>query len=194
LTDQKRRFVRVRDVVRLSYELIPDSAIEEEWQKIQFLRNQDADRYPFRPRTISPFRESEVDPSYRNLAEAVHRLDQKLDYLIFIIDKISESSQSKGFGDPVRCNISGSGMFFGCDEKISVGSFMRLSFLLGTYSVTKPIHLIAKVIRVEGSDELYGPKPYRVGVDFVKIARDDQETVISHVFEVQRAQIRADRE
>ena len=194
MPEKNRRFVRVRDVVRLSYELISESAVEEEWQKIQFLRNQDADRYPFRPRPISPFREGDVDPAYRSLAEAIHRLDQKMDYLIFIIDKLTEGPQSKGYSDPVRCNISGSGMLFGCDEEIPEGSFLHLSVLLGTYSVTKPIHLIAKVIRIAPTDEVYGPKPYRVGVDFVHIARDDRETVISHIFEVQRAEIRAKQE
>ena len=190
MSQQRRQFVRVKDVVRLSYEIIPESSLAEERQRLDFLRNQDADRYPFRPRPAGQAIDSDSSPAYRSLAEAITKLDQKLDYLIFLVDKMGDQPKGQSVGDTVRCNISGSGMMFACNEKYSVGTYLRMSVMLGSYNVTKPIHVIAKVIRVTGQDEEYGSLPYRASVNFENIADEDRETVIQHVFEVQRAELR----
>jgi len=194
LSQQRRQYVRVKDVVRLTYEVIPESSLIEARQRMNFLRNQDADRYPFRPRPVGQLIDSDSSPAYRSLAEGIAKLDQKLDYLIFLVDKLGDSAVGQSSGDTIRCNISGSGMMFASNDKFSVGTYLRLSILLGSYNVTKPIHVIAKVLRVTGQDAEYGPQPYRVSMHFEDIADEDRETIIQHIFEVQRAEIRSRQE
>jgi hypothetical protein len=193
MTESKRRFVRVKDVVRLSYEVVPDSEMENAQQVVNFQRSQDADRYPFRPRPvpIGKIADAETTPAYRALSEAILKLDQKLDFIIFMIDKLGGINQGVSFSEPVRCDISGSGILFANKESLSVGTHLKVTLLLGSYNITMPIHFLAKVVRLMGHDDAYGPHPCRIGVDFVYIADEDRESIISHVFEVQRAELRA---
>ena len=85
-------------------------------------------------------------------------------------------------------------MMFASNDKFPVGSLLLMSILLGSYNITKPIHVIAKVLRVSGQDTEYGPQPYRASVFFENIADEDRETVIQHVFEIQRGELRSRQE
>ncbi len=189
----KRKSVRVKDVVRLSYEIVREQDLEHARQAIEFLRSRDLERYPFRPRPLERIADENLDPGYRELADAIMKLDQKMDFIIAAMDRLYEKSQPDKYDDVVRCDLSATGMLFGGKDDVEPGTYLQMSICLGSY-VTKPIHLVARVARVEGPDPAYGPHPGRIAVDFEVIADDDREAIISHVFDVQRAHLRSNRE
>ena len=188
----KRKSIRVRDVVHLSYELVMEEDMEHSRQAIDFLRSKDLERYPFRPRPLKRIASENMESGYQELAEAIMNLDEKMDFIIAALDCLSEKSQPEKHDDVVRCDLSATGILFVSAEKFELGAYLQMSLNLGSY-LTKPIHLIAQVRRIDDPDPAYGPHPYRIAVDFEVIVDDDREAIITHVFDIQRAQLRADR-
>ncbi|MCZ7584238.1 MAG: PilZ domain-containing protein [Deltaproteobacteria bacterium] len=162
--------------------------------KIQFERSQESDRYAMRPRGMTRMLGEEVEFVFRQIHESIERLEHKLDYLIMMADRLDAHDARKAFGGPVRCDVSGSGMLFATDHELPAGTYLRMSIILGTYNITRPLHCIAKVVRLDDGDPVFGPQKYRVAVDYTHIADDDRETLIAHVFDVQRAELRARRQ
>ncbi|MBZ0271640.1 PilZ domain-containing protein [bacterium] len=189
---QRRKYVRVQDVVRLSFEVIEQDALEEAKRQIAYMRAHDADFYP-RRFSVSRSSDGDTDAALRQIGDAIARLDQKLDYVLFMVDRLLDTEDRMKFSHPMHCDISGGGMMFAAVDKPGPGALMRMSVLLGRYNVSRPIHLIARVVRSTLAAPADPTHPYRVAVHFLDIAEDDREAIIAHVIAVQRAELRARR-
>lgn len=184
-----RDYVRVKDIVRLEYRLVEESNYSRAKDELVFLRAREA-KASATKRGVAIASESPADQSMAAVVDAIKALERKVDLMIELLERPASAIGARAGRREVHCNISGSGMLFSCDETFEVGQRLLMSMYLG-YLVTKPIHLIADVVRVEESKPGYGGERFLVAVHFSDLANDDRERIIQHVVDVQRSMIRA---
>lgn len=181
-------------MVRLRFQPIASSTIDEVWEEQTFERAREAARYPMPPKPAGRYlsEESASTSDMRLIVEAVQTLERKVDYAIAILDRMSETEMKERFGEPVPCDISGAGMRFASDTAPKPDDVLLVVFVPGGHT-GRPVHTVARVVRVDGHDPVWGTKPHRVAIDFERIAEEDRERIISRTFDLQREVLRARR-
>ena len=93
--------------------------------------------------------------------------------------------------DPVKVNMSGSGMRFESDGSFKVGDLLDLKMVLPTapFSIIKAIGLVLRMDKLPKNSSLTEPS-YDVAVKFLVVNEDNRESVIKCVFSWQRKMLR----
>ncbi|MBV1881796.1 MAG: DUF4241 domain-containing protein [Pseudomonadales bacterium] len=167
---ERRRFVRVSDIVSLRYRKMDEQELADE------------------KKTVSPHFGSQLlqlDNQFQvvlqrlndwnaNVGEALELLNQKI---MVLSEHLSDESEK----DTVlarEVSLSACGVGFPAEEKMNLGDHIGLELVL------RPIHLrIVTTGRVVGCDPLDDGEdlPYFIRTDLVGVSAEDQESLIQHV-------------
>lgn len=187
-----RSFVRVKDVIRVSYRRVASHQVDGARSELEFLRARDAVG-DIAAGTMRSADEGFVT-SHSVIMDAIMRLEQKMDMMIVALEKMRTGDTSSDFQvKPTYCDLSGSGMLFGTSETFENGEWLVMTLYPGRYTVW-PVHVLARVHRIEPVRPGWGDASSLVAVSFEDVTAHDRERIIAHVFDIQRALIRSERE
>ena len=181
---ERRTHYRINDLLTFTYKILdPDNAKEE----IEIFERRPSEvsrmsvKYPrlmaeiLDPRSTT----SEEEEPYQAVLDLVANVSEKLDLLIEYIlseDKAALKSQTLS-GEPKSVNISGSGMVFYTDEKLSKGDWLLIQLKL-PFSIPFILRTIARVVRVSDQKTKGG---FETAVHFQYIKGDDREVLIRYI-------------
>jgi len=124
-----------------------------------------------------------VDPSLVNYLALI---DEKLD---LILELLAKDSKIDGlFNQGIGKNISGSGMNIMVDRPVESGQIIHSKFYLSKTPLVF-LDIFGEVVRSTKVDE-YGQTMYSLGIKFLDISVNDQERIITSVFQRQRGVLR----
>jgi hypothetical protein len=127
--------------------------------------------------------DSAVDPSLVNYLALI---DEKLD---FILELLAKDSKIEGlFNQGIGMNISGSGMNIMVDKPLETGQIINSKFYLSRIPLVF-LDVFGEVVRSTKVDEC-GKILYSLGIKFLDISVNDQERIITSVFQRQRGVLR----
>jgi hypothetical protein len=124
-----------------------------------------------------------VDPSLVNYLALI---DEKLDLILEILAKDSEIEGL--FNQGIGMNISGSGMNIMVDRPVESGQIIHSKFYLSKTPLVF-MDIFGEVVRSTKVDEC-GKTMYSLGIKFLDISVNDQERIITSVFQRQRGVLR----
>jgi c-di-GMP-binding flagellar brake protein YcgR len=184
----RRRYYRVRDILRVKYEVVPPERVES--VKRLIAQNQRAEKDGqggFVDQTA--FNRSDfVDPGMLYIVEMLDRIDRKIDA---ISSRLSIKDEKSEFGMPVHVDLSASGMCFAGNEVLPDETRLHLAFILNKRPHQK-IEMLARVVRIKLNErpESWGEEPYRIAVDFLDVDEATTDTLVEYVFQIQRGSLR----
>jgi len=186
----KREFVRVDDFIFLNYEKIPGKDMASAKKRLKTLRVSTRAFNEDNFNKLSYLAREREDPILSCLVKTLERFEQKLDKITAILTEstVGQFDFSKSL-TPV--NISGSGIRFPATEQMEENDNLLIEMSLPSTTVA-PIHLIGTVVRCENIQVAEG-MPYRLAIKYADIDELDRETIIQHVFKVQREHLRASK-
>jgi len=124
-----------------------------------------------------------VDPSLVNYLALI---DEKLD---LILELLAKDSKIDGlFNQGIGKNISGSGMNIMVDRPVESGQIIHSKFYLSKTPLVF-LDIFGEVVRSTKVDEC-GQTMYSLGIKFLDISVNDQERIITSVFQRQRGVLR----
>jgi hypothetical protein len=124
-----------------------------------------------------------VDPSLVNYLALI---DEKLD---LILELLSKDSKIEGlFNQGIGMNISGSGMNIMVDRPVESGQIIHSKFYLSKTPLVF-LDIFGEVVRSTKVDEC-DQTMYSLGIKFLDISVNDQERIITSVFQRQRGVLR----
>jgi len=124
-----------------------------------------------------------VDPSLVNYLALI---DEKLD---LILEHLAKDSKIEGlFNQGTGMNISGSGMNIMVDSPVETGQIIHSKFYLSKIPLVF-MDIFGEVVRSTKVDEC-GKTMYSLGIKFLDISVNDQERIITSVFQRQRGVLR----
>ena len=86
-------------------------------------------------------------------------------------------------------DISGGGVRFQCDDKMSPDQLVEISIPLAFEDETVSFHCLTKVVAV-ADIALKGSRQIELRCEFFEIDKEKQDTVVKYVFEEQRRRMR----
>ena len=171
MSDERRRFFRIEDVIGLSYELMTP----HKHKKKEEAEKQDVlDVLAQFDRDIDVLTEQlqKENPKWAKLAlllnQKIDRLAVKLVPSTSIVRRTPHASQ--------RVNVSACGIAFVTDEYIEPEE--KLKLLITLPGNDRKLNLIGEVI---GCDEIALSKKYRCRVNYINVAPATQEILIQHI-------------
>jgi len=124
-----------------------------------------------------------IDPSLVNYLVLI---DEKLD---LILENLAKDSKIEGlFNQGIGMNISGSGMNIMVDRPVETGQIIHSKFYLSKLPLVF-IDIFGEVVRSVKVDEC-DKTVYSLGIKFLNISVNDQERIITSVFQRQRGVLR----
>ena len=124
-----------------------------------------------------------VDPSLVNYLVLI---DEKLD---LILENLAKDSKIEGlFNQGIGVNISGSGMNIMVDRPVETGQIIHSKFYLSKIPLVF-MDIFGEVVRSTKVDEC-GKILYSLGIKFLDISVNDQERIITSVFQRHRGVLR----
>jgi len=174
LSEEKREFVRIEDVVPLEVRAV-DPARRGTVRAREIIAPAPVERQ------LIDGCESEESRVLRYLAAVNAKLDLLIHHLVAREENLDGLEQR-------RVNLSASGIQFPMDEAPEPGALLELKLMLpGAAPVA--VCLYAEVTRVEGDSA-----PYSVAGRFVAMNEEIQEHIMRYIFNRQREEIRRRRE
>lgn len=188
---QRREMVRVDDILEISHRRISPAESESLGREI-VNRSQGHGGMESVANVIRSAGRS-VDPDSPTW-RAIALLDQKLDYLIALLQKDTHTRDA----DFIRCgvNLSGSGIRFPSQQKYSKGDILWIAMMIPT-SPPLRVEAIAQVARAAQSSKLEEKLPgaiVDVSSRFISINLQDKEEILRYTFQRQRKILRARRD
>ena len=188
---ERRKYYRIIDTSAVDYQVL--STEEYEKEKILFknevsgLRNLKNKYANFIPNelNVENFQGGDIDV-LRGLLKLIIHMNEKIDLIISHLEKNKDSNLYQK--TPVKITLSAGGISFFISESIPVGSYIKVKMLL-PQSPKILITTLGKIIRIT-SKKVHGEKKWEVGVDFLDIHEDDQESIIKYIFMRQRDMLR----
>lgn len=122
-------------------------------------------------------------------AQALGLLNHKIQIISAEVD-LDPNLPDQGDSREIDVNISGCGMAFNCAEEFAEGDLLELQITLLPSQAT--LHMLA---RVNGFDHQHNgiPMPHRVRTEFIGKDSEAHEILIQHLVQRQSAQIAAQR-
>jgi hypothetical protein len=188
-SDERRRFFRIEDSVRLSLRrLAPDEVA----QAIADLERERSDGFGLCTDLTAIGQQvsaslRRIEGAYPDIAEYLKALDRKLDVLAraFLAAEVDVSDK------PVRAvNLSASGMALQSREPCAAGTVLEIKMLLlPSYS---GIRTLGKVVECDraGHGEPAEEYPFRLRIDFSFMRDLDRDALIRHVLQKQAEWLR----
>ncbi len=173
----RREYYRIDDVVGLSYKILPEDSAEEgtDNESAASLAHDQA---------LSKV-ETEVNLLINTLwtenpttAKALGLLNRKIDLLVSQLSGVHEGQDALLSYANIPVSLSGSGIAFGCNERIEPGHSLELKILLKPSYVA--VRLRAKVVGCDASGDKTD-SPYWLRASFVGDDLSQQEQIIRHI-------------
>jgi len=124
-----------------------------------------------------------IDPS---LVNHLVLIDEKLDLILELLEK---DNKIEGlFKQGIGTNISGTGMNIMVDRPVETGQIIHSKFYLSKIPLVF-MEIFGEVVHATKEDEC-GKTLYSLGVKFLDISVNDQERIITSVFQRQRGVLR----
>ncbi len=182
----KRSFVRGDILFKVKFSIFSSQEYEE------FIKTGDWSSYAEKMPQEKDTDTISSSESFQNpyLVEFLVDIDEKLDKILFLLSKDSESKQRVREGRGV--NISGSGMLMEVDEPVEPGNIISANFILSRVPFVYLNNIFGRVVKAKQKEREEG-SVYRLGIKFLAIDPNDREKIISCVFQRQREIIRKRR-
>jgi len=170
MTNERRRYVRVNDIVSLRYRLMDENEVIEE-------RNLSTPHFGSQLLQL----DNQFQVVYQRVKDLDVNVGEALDLLNQKIMVISERLSDEPLEDVAiahEVSLSACGVSFPSEEKAGVDDNVWIELIL------RPIHLrivtTGRVVGCERSDES-SQYPYALRVDFTGVSVEDEESLIQHV-------------
>ncbi len=124
------------------------------------------------------------DPALAKLAEALTRLEDKVDRILGYLEKQSQKRAAYAYQGQVK-DISGGGLSFSTVTLHPVGAYLEMC-LLPQLGDPRPIYAVGKICWIEPASDQSETGAHLVGAKFVEIDESDREAIIRLVFQLQR--------
>jgi hypothetical protein len=181
MSNERRRYYRIDDQVRLSATAIDpdrfDSELSDFWEN----------EHEFSIHNNYNFEIEQHISDRRKVEQKIPELGRYLRVLEKQIDRISEKLASQD-GDQgwiqKEANISAQGISFHHDQRFSDKACIQLNLMLLPNKLQ--LMILARLVKVEDSDG-HAEGKYRISLDFENIHEADQEILIKHIHQRQQA-------
>ena len=130
---------------------------------------------------------SHIRKSHPDIAQYLSVMDKKLD----LIASMAEGSRYETLTPNNRVNISAGGLAFDHTDALAADTKLRLKVLF--FPSYLCIHPLARVVHCERGINADAEKPYRIGLEFTRLAEAEQDALIKHMLELQSAMLRRQR-
>ena len=189
--DNSRSHVRSDGFIRLKYEKIA----EEEYAKKreQYINEispeieTDADDPEFYHKFESDIEANVIPETFLN---EISLLNKK----IYFLQSLMTDSKAKDIFEqqPVKVNISGSGIKFNCKGHFQVGDLLDLKMVLPTspFFIVRAVGLVVRKDKLSEQKSPIGEDSNCLAVKFVAMNEDNMEAIIRCVFKWQRRNLR----
>ena len=183
---ERRRFVRIKDYMRLKFEVVPPEKMQYEEMVIERLQASviEAGLKLRSGKGIMP--EGFSNQNMQAIAEMLKVINEKLDYLV---QHTLAKDTLADFDEPVLVDFSAAGMAFPCDEKFEDDQILKVALVLNE-TPPRRIDLLARVVRIYKRIEDGGGFENQVAVDFYNLDEGVRETLVQYVFAIQRQALR----
>ena len=186
--DNRRKFFRIDDRVRLSYRKRARSEGIAVWRTSRVVHPAGAKLQQL---------DMELNTLLNTLwqdhpiaAQALGLINRKIHIISEEID-LDTSPPDLDEGREIDVNISGCGMAFNCPEEFEVGDVLEVQItLLPSHTA---LHMLARVIGFERNANGI-PMPHRVRTEFLGKDSEAHETLVQHLVQRQSAQIAAEKD
>lgn len=186
MEQNRRKYVRVDDNLQIVTSLIEPEEIDQEKLKLSQALPEGIDIKKWYPTKDDAF--VEFDPRLKPIKAYLERLEYKLDMALQFI--VLQQVEQGGFSEPIRCDISGGGMCYVSDREYQPGQILRVDILFKDFPPFI-FSALAEVVRSEDNkNPSWSSHPYRVCVKFSEVSDQARESLILHVFQIQRKIIR----
>lgn len=184
----KRQYFRIRDYLKIKYDVVPHDKLDQMRRAIKQKQNQARNAVVPGKAGLTFEMGDFRDPSLLYIAEVLNHLDSKIDA---VLERVLETSRNEGFSNSVLVDLSASGMRFACANNYNIGTILKISFLLNL-TPTKRIDVLGEVIRQTENEQPqeWGRVPTQIAVKFLDMDASSVDYLVQYVFLVQRNQLR----
>lgn len=186
---QRRNMVRMDDMIEVSHRPVAD--FELETLSRQIITRSGGGGAMGSVASIAAAAGRAIDPNAPTW-KAIALLDQKLDYLIAMLQSQMRAKSEQTDFYRAQVNISGSGIRFPSQHLYSKGSHLWVAMVFTAAAPSFRVDAVAKVERLSSSVKSRGGGPsVEVGAHFVAINEQDSEQILRYVFQKQRELLRS---
>ncbi len=173
-TQERRRFFRINDSLKLSYRELSDEELEQQVEG-DTPQNPLASLYTCDPRIAEII--EHINNTAPELSELAGLLNKKIDSVINLLAVESGIIHDVAY-HMHEVNVSACGIGFQSDEPFAVGAVMSIDMILTP--TDQHIVAVGKVVSCEAESNTESNAHY-VRVDFENISSVDQEMLIQHL-------------
>jgi hypothetical protein len=174
MTQERRRFFRIEDIVNMKAEVIDEQQVPEKLENFWNEPHQTSMRNEFNFK-LEQHRADlrKISIKMPELGRYLGMLQEQLDILT---DKILED-EDKFTTLEKRVNLSAQGISFLSDESANVGDILELHLKLNPGK--QKILVFARVVHCEPTEDEQGH--YKIALDFEHIHEADREILVKHI-------------
>jgi predicted nuclease with TOPRIM domain len=186
MTEERRRFYRIEDIVSLKAEVVNK---EEESEKLEKFWN---DHHQFSIRNEFNFKLEQHQADLRSIKTKMPELGRYLALLQEQLDILTEKvlqDEDKFTELEQQVNLSAQGLSFISNESANIGDIVELHLKL--HPGKQKIVVFARVIHCEAQEDPQGS--YKIALDFEHIHEADREILVKHVHGKQLTALGASR-
>jgi predicted nuclease with TOPRIM domain len=174
MTQERRRFFRIEDIVSLKAEVIDEQQVPE---KLESFWN---DQHHFSIRNEFNFKLEQHQADIRKISRKMPELGRYLallqEQIDILTDKVLQDEDQFTTLDK-KVNLSAQGISFISEESSNVGDILELHLKLNPGK--QKIVVFARVVNCEPVEEQQGQ--YKIALDFEHIHEADREILVKHV-------------
>ncbi len=186
MSQERRRFFRIEDIVNLKTEVIESDQLEQRLKKFW----NDQHEFSLRNEFNYQLEQHQADlQKIKNRSPEIGRYLEMLQQQIDILTDRVLADEDKFTSLEKQVNISAQGISFYSDEAVAVGEVVELHLKLSPGR--QKIVVFARVISCDASEDERGA--YAVALDFEHIHDADREILVKHVHGKQLTAIGAAR-
>ncbi len=174
MSDERRRFFRIEDIVGLKTQVIEKQDLEK---KIDSFWN---DQHQFSMRNEFNYKLDQHKADLQHIKTKMPELGRYLSVLQEQLDLLTNkllSEDDEFITRETEVNISAQGISFTSDEQVNAGDIVELNLLL--LPSQQKIVVFAKVMKCQQDDK--NTKNFNISLDFEHIHDADQELLVKHV-------------
>ncbi len=186
MSDERRRFFRIEDIVGLKSQVIEKQQLE---QRLESFWN---DQHQFSLRNEFNYKLEQHQADLQQIKNKMPELGRYLSVLQEQLDLLTDkilSNDDSYITRETQVNISAQGISFRSDIKVNIDDIIELNLLL--LPSQQKILVLAKVIDCQPDQEASGG--YTISLDFEHIHEADRELLVKHVHGKQLRSLGASR-
>jgi len=192
MTNERRKYFRIKDTALVMYRVIQDSMLEAERRNVYLnqVKRENARAALFGLETRFQDLVDTLRGRDPHLSEALEVLNRKIN----LLERVAATEQAAaGIDDqfehePKEIDLSGGGMAIKADCPLAVGSHLAIDLVL--LPDNEPMRIFGSVVETRQSED----KTFTISIAFEEIRQEDQDRLIQHVLRRQSHGLRARRE